>query len=136
MPMEFSPTAGDQIYGDAFIGPAEHPDHIKLDVSDLTTAEVDANGYLKPNVPFKQDGTLADGTSGEFIYGVTREATKLPGRTDNTSLSTDTSDPLICVHTIAMLNRDIAEDNLGRAFTASELAAMKAAGSRIVVTGT
>jgi hypothetical protein len=137
MPMDFTRTAGDRVYGNAFIGDASQVDHIKLDVSDLTTNEVDASGRLKPNVPLKQDGTLADGTAGEKIYGLTLEATKLPGRTSNTSpaLGADTTDPLIAVCTDCQINRDLAEGNLGRAFTPNELAAMAASGS-ITVTST
>lgn len=128
MPMEFPTVAAATIYNDAFLMAAA-PDHVKLDVSTLTTAEVDAKGYLKPNVPLKSDGTLATGAAGEVIHGFTREAIKLPGRTDNSGLGADTSDPLIAVMTFAHLNRDIAEGNLGRSFTANELAAMKLAGS-------
>lgn len=136
MPIAISTVASNQSYGNAFIGEMGQMDTIKLDVSDLTTAEVDSNGYLKPNVPLKSDGTLADGTSGEYIWGVTVEANKLPGRTDNSSLSSDTSDPLIAVCRDCLLNRDIAEDNLGRALTANELAAIAAAGSHVKVTTT
>jgi len=126
MPMEFLTTAADTLYNDAFLV-ASGPDHVKLDVSAMTAAEVDANGYLKPNVPLKQDGTLASGAAGETIHGFTREAIKLPGRTNNAGLGADVTDPLVAVMTFAQLNRDIAEGNLGRAFTPNELAAMKLA---------
>jgi hypothetical protein len=41
----------------------------------------------------------------------------------NTTLGNDTSDPFIAVAVEGVINRDIAEDNLGRAFTAAELVA-------------
>lgn len=66
----------------------------------------------------------AGGDANAFAYGVTFEAIKLPGRTDNASLSSDTTDPLIAVATAGLINRDIAEDNLGRAYSAAELAAL------------
>jgi len=133
MPLESTKTAGAQAYGNAFMNPIEQMDHVKLDVSTLTTDEVDANGYIKPNVPLRQDGTLVSGAS-QTVYGLTIEATKLPGRTNNASLGADTTDPLIAVCTSALINRDIAEDNLGRAFSANELTALTAGGFKVTST--
>lgn len=133
MPLETTLTASDATYGNAFLNNIDAVDHIKIDVSTLTTDEVDSNGYLKPNVPLKSDGTLVSGTS-QTVYGLTVEATKLPGRTDNASLSSDTSDPLIAVTTDALINRDIAEDNLGRALSANELSALTAGGFKVTST--
>jgi hypothetical protein len=134
MPMQITSTAGGVAYGNPFVGPVDLVDHVKLDVSDLTTAEVDLDGYLKPGVVLKEDGTLADGTSGEYAYGVTIEATKIA--TTNTGLASDTSDPLIAVARVALINRDISEDNLGRAYSANELAAIRHATSRLAITTT
>lgn len=133
MPLGTTKTAGDQAYGNAFLSPIEAVDHVKLDVSTLTTAEVDANGYLKPNTPLKQDGTIVSGAS-QTVYGLTVEAVKLPGRTDNANLASDTSDPLVAVTTHALINRDIAEDNLGRALSANELSALTAGGFKVTTT--
>jgi hypothetical protein len=213
-------------YSDAFLM-ASGLDHLKINVSTLTTAEVDTKGYLKPNLPFLENGDLVSSTNlsvpaaavandentgtgtvgslvgkaggvsevitlraidathfdvigsrsgllgdatvgtpytsaainltitaggtafvagDEFtikitaadeqrVWGLTREAVKIVDEnpTDD-SLAADTSDPLVGVATFAHINRDIAEDNLGRAFTALELTAMKNAGHIVVTT--
>jgi len=125
----------DQLYGHIFVGAVRDVDHIKLDTSTLTTAEVDANGYLKPGVGFLQSGVIVT-TTAQTIYGVTFEAIKLPGRTSNTTpaLSGDTTDPLIAVATGGLINRDLAEDYLGRAYTANELTALTAGGFKVTST--
>lgn len=121
-------------YANPFVGPINHPDHVKLDVSAMTTAEVDQYGYLKPGVPLTAAGALV--TAG-FVWGVTIEAVRIvdPSPT-NATLAANTSDPLVAVARIAMVNRDIAEDNLGRAYTVAELAGFDAAGSKISITTT
>lgn len=239
MPISITNTLGGTNYVNPFIGGPRDFTHLKLDVSTLTTNEVDANGYLKPGVALDMDGArvggetfagtalaaavagntgngaltmdvttplvtgaqngvyrvtiiepaanggtyevedphgvligtaaiggtfnnqvkfvLADGgtdfvagdqftitvtvtaggTANATVYGVTAEAIKIvdAGPT-NTTLLADTSDPLIAVATAGLINRDIAEDNLGRAYTAAELAGFVAAGSRIGLTTT
>lgn len=47
-----------------FVGPANHTDVVRVDVSALSTNEVDADGYLKPSVPFRSNGTLVTRLSG------------------------------------------------------------------------
>jgi hypothetical protein len=133
MPLKSTKTAGAQVYGSAFLNPIEQMDHVKIDVSTLTTDEVDTNGYIKPNVPLQAAGTLVSGAS-QTVYGLTIEATQIPGRTSNANLAGDTTDPLIAVCTSALINRDIAEDNLGRAFSANELAALTAGGFKVTST--
>ena len=125
---------GGESYANPFVGPINHPAHVKIDVSGLTTAEVDEYGYLKPGLPLTALGARV--TAG-FVYGVTIEAVRIVDRNPtNVSLAADTSDPLIAVATIGMVNRDIAEDNLGRAYTAAEIAGFDAAGSKLVLTTT
>lgn len=242
MPIGITAVAGGTGYASPFVGPIDHTLHVKLDLSTLTTAEVDADGYLKPGLPvalstgnlgtrigvealagtavaaavagntgngtmgavtvsagakagvytltitepaanagafvvedpdginigngdvaaaFSAGGlafTLADGatdfaagdqftitvtlTAGGAIasrlYGVTIEATKLNITLprDNTTLSNETGDHFVAVATSGIVNRDIAEDNLGRAYTAPELAAFNAAGSHFTLTTT
>ena len=117
-----------------FFGEIHHMEQVVVDVSELTTKEVDADGYLKPGVPFKIDGTLADGTGGEYIYAVNHESQKLFLATippTDVSLAADTSTVALGMATEGRVNRDIAEDVLGRAYTANELAAFTAAGSHI-----
>jgi hypothetical protein len=131
MPMKVTKTAGGTNYGFPFVGPMDHPLHVKLDVSGLTTDEVDSEGYLKPGVPLTSAGILV--ASGA-VYGVTIEAVKIAD--DNTALAGDTSDPLVAIGTIGVVNRDVVEDNLGRALTSAEIAGFSAAGSKLVLTTT
>ena len=132
MPNRITTTSGGATYGNPFIGPVQHPVAIRVDVSDLTNVEVDAKGYLKPGVLLKEDGTIIDGTVGEYAYGAVVEATKVAD--DNTALAGVTDDIDVTVAPFALLNRDILEDNLGRALSANELAAIRAAGSRLAIT--
>lgn len=138
MPISVKETAGGQGYGNPLVGKPGPPTHIKLDVSGMTTDEVDAYGYLKPGVPLTSAGILV-GASPAFVYGVVQEAIKLPLSVippTNGSLAADTSDPLIALPTSGLVNRDVAEDNLGRAYTANELAGFIAAGSNFSLTTT
>lgn len=132
-------TVSTSIYPPVFVGEILAMQQVVVDVSELSTNEVDADGYLKPGVAFKKDGTLADGTGGEFIYAVNHEPQKLFLATippTNTSLGNDTSTVPLGMGTIGEVNRDVAEDILGRAYTANELAAFDAAGSMIHLTRT
>lgn len=134
MPIRISSTAGGTVYGHPFVGPINHTVHVKLDVSALTTGEVDANGYLKPGLPLLSSGLPV--TAGA-VYGVTIEPVKIVAvNPTDTSLGLDTSDPLIAVAVIGTVNRDIAEDNLGRAYTAAEIAGFALAGSTMKLTTT
>jgi len=136
MPMSVTKTAGGIGYGNPFIGGVNHPAQIKVDVSGLTTDEVDQFGYLKPGVPLTKAGVLV-GASPAFVYGVTFEAQKIvPDNPTNTTLGAVTTDPIITVNTIGHANRDIIEDNLGRALTANEIAGFDAAGSKIALSAT
>lgn len=123
-----------EIYPPVFFGEIHHVEQVVVDVSELTTKEVDADGYLKPGVPFKVDGTLADGTSGEYIWAVNHEPQKLHLATippTDATLAADTSTVPLGMATEGRVNRDVAEDILTRAYTANELAAFTAAGSHI-----
>lgn len=145
MPISVTETAGGVVYGSPFVGSPGPVAHMKLDVSTLLIdgtqgAQVDSKGYLKPGSLFKVPSTVGvplDGTSGEFVYGVVPEAIKIVAENPtNTTLGADTSDPFIGVVTGGLLNRDIIEDNLGRALHANEIAALKAAGSQFTLTVT
>lgn len=126
----------------AFVGPTNHPTTVEVAVAGLTTAEVDIDGKLKPNVPFTVAGALCSGAAGEFVYGVSAEASQIIPRTQNfsaptnASLAADTRTVPVVVQTIGEVNRDIAEDVLGRRYTANEVAAFRAAGSKFVLTRT
>ena len=81
----------------------------------------------------------AGGPLTKMVYGVTIEATKLPLVTvppTNGTLATETGDCFVAVATHGVVNLDIAEDNLARAYTAAELAAFDAVGSHIRLTTT
>ncbi len=139
MPVSIKKVAGGTTYAPVFIGMILGMQQVVVDVSELTTDEVDADGFLKPGVPFKKDGTLADGTGGEFIYAVNHEPQPLQLATippTNVSLAADTSTVPLGMPTGGEVNRDIAEDDMGRAYTANELAAFNAAGSMIHLTNT
>lgn len=137
MPIFIKKTAGGAVHANPFVGPIQYTDHIKLDVSTLTIAEVDKFGYLKPGVPLRQNGALVSANSGQFIYGVTIEPIKIvEDNPTDVSLGAETSDPLIAVGVIGTVNRDIIEDNLGRAVSANELLAFAAAGCKIHLTTT
>lgn len=130
-------------YGAVFVDGPRDVEQITVDMSDLTYAdgsggEVDADGYIIPGVLLKSDGTLADATPGEYIYGVVIEATKVPGLTTVAADATvqAASDFQVAVARGGLLNRDMVEDNLGRALTANELAALAAAGSGLRITKT
>ena len=137
MPMSVTSQAGGAVHPNPFVGPINHTVSMPVDVSGLTTAEVDEFGYLKPGVLFKIVGglaVLADGTAGEYIFGANVEAVKVAP--DNSNLAGVTNDIEISLGMFLLVNRDILEDALGRALTANELAAAAAAGSHVVITPT
>jgi hypothetical protein len=136
MPIYIKETEGGTGYGNPLVGPPGPFTHIKLDLSTLTTDEVDADGNLKPGCVFESNGTPVG--SGQICYGIVTEPIALPitlPRT-NTTLGNETADPLIAVCTSGLVNRDVAEDNLGRAYTADELAGFVIAGSNFSLTTT
>ena len=136
MPLSIETTAGGSTYANPFIGGVDHPAQIKVDVSGLTIDEVDRFGYLKPGVPLAKTGVLV-GASPAFVYGVTFEAQKIvPDNPTNVTLAAVTSDPIITVNTVGHANRDVIEDNLGRALTANEIAGFDAARSKIALSAT
>lgn len=133
MPFRVQATATEAAgYGHPFVGPVHHTDTVFLDISDLTTAEVDPDGYVKPGLPLAKDGSTVG--SGVFVYGVTIEPIKLVHATlppTDVSLAADTATMAIVVGTHGVVNRDICEDNLGRALTADEIAGFALAGSTL-----
>jgi hypothetical protein len=127
MPVKVASVAGGTAYGHPFIGPMGPLEHVKIDLSVLTSAEVDTNGYLKPGVPFKLAGGLGvlvtAGT--DSIYGVCPEATRLAvvTPTTTTTLAAETGDHFVGLCMGGLINRDVGEDNMGRAYSANEIAA-------------
>lgn len=134
MPMEMNKVTGDTHYPDPFLTAFDSVD-LKIDVSTLTTDEVDSKGYLKPGVAFRLAsgvGVLVSGVS-QVIFGVNRFPVKLVGRSDNASLSSDTNDITIAVVVRGTLSQATAEAILGRVYSANELAAFAAAGSHLLL---
>lgn len=82
--------------------------------------------------------TTAGENEDDRLFGMTFEAQRLPvvTPTTTTTLNSETGDCFVTVCTHGLANRDIIEDNLGRALTAAELAAFEAAGSHIKLTST
>ena len=125
MPLDIFSTPGGDAYSNPFVGAPGPVVNVKVDVSTLTVAEVDTNGYLKPGVPLQANGALVT-AAGQSVYGVTIEEQRLSGRRDNANIAADTNDTMIAVATSGTINRDFAESMLGRAYTANEQAALLA----------
>lgn len=139
MPISAKKTSGGVNYASPMIGPVNHTRHIKVDLSGLTVDEVDADGYIKPGVLLKDSGglgVLIGAAAGVPLIVI--EATRLNVVTPatNVTLAAETGDHLIAVATHGLVNRDIAEDNMGRAYTANELASFVLAGSNLSLTTT
>lgn len=132
MPISITETAGGTSYVWPFVGEMNHPVHIKLDVSGMTSAEIDEDGILKPGVPLTSGGVLV--TSGA-VYGVNIEAVKVAAGNAAGDLS-GAVDCLIAVGCVGVVNRDAVEANLGRVLAAAEIAGFAAAGSTLKLTTT
>lgn len=136
MPISIKKTSGGLAHSPVFVGEIQNTDSVVVDISDLTTKEVDADGFLKPGVPFSKSGDLVG--AAVAVYGVTIEAIKLPHATippTDVSLAADTGTCPVAVG-FGLINRDAAEDNLERAYTANEIAGFDLAGSNCRITRT
>lgn len=136
MPIEItSLSGGGTVYGSPFIGPVEYVMQIAIDVTALTTREVDSDGYLKPGVPFKANGDLV-GAPAESILGVVIEALRVASGNGAGDFSAASAAHQIGLATIGQINRDVVEDNMGGAFTADELDAFSDIDCHIIVSAT
>jgi len=137
MPMDIKSLAveGD-VYVDPFVGPASHSVQILIDVSGLTTDEVDSDGYLKPGVPFRENGLLISGAS-QYVFGVTRESVRVGyynGSYGNTSTILDSaSDVQVALFTIGQVDKGAIEDNLGRSLTANEVDGFESGSCEVIL---
>lgn len=123
-------TAG-QVYPRPFIGRVDDLAQIAVPITALTSAEVDIDGYLKPGVPLTKAGALV--TAGA-VWGVTIEPIKVAtGNTAPEIAAAGTKQIGIAI--AGSINRKLAEDCLGRVYTAAELAGFDAAGSTIKLQG-
>lgn len=137
MPSHIKKTEGGTTYAPVFLGDILAMEQLPVDVSELTTAEVDQDGFLKPGVAFKQDGTRPDGSG--HVYAVNHEPQNLHLDTippTDASLLADTKTWPTGMGTMGTVNRDVMEDILGRALSANELAAFAAAPCKINLTAT
>jgi len=132
MPISIRKTAGGLAHAPVFVGKILNTDVVKVDLSDLTSNEVDADGYLKPGVPFAKNGELVG--SAVPVWGVTIEAIKVAA--DGLEATLDAATDCFIAVGFGLVNRDIAEDNLGRAYTADEIAGFDLAGSNCRITRT
>jgi hypothetical protein len=140
MPLTFgAATNSGTGYANPFISPIGPPVQLTCDVSDLDIETVDSYGYVKPGVAFMlSGGKLGAVAANNAVYGVVCEPTKLALTTippTNSSLDSETDQP-IAVIVAGVVQRDIAEDNLGRAYTAAEIAGFALAGSLLRLTET
>ncbi len=134
MPLSFTKTVGGFTHAPVFVGKILASDVVNVIVTALTTAEVDSKGYLKPGVPFSKVGALLG--TGVPAYGVTIEPIKVAESNSSADIAAATVAQPVGVGTIGTVNRDIAEDNLGRAYTAAEIAGFDLAGSKLHLTRT
>lgn len=118
MPIAITSTAGGLAHAPVFVTGPLATDVVKVDISTLSSNEIDADGYLKPGVPFLATGLMV--TAG-LTYGVTIEAVKVAAGNAAGDISGAT-DCFVAVGTHGVVNRDIMEDNLGRVLTAAEIA--------------
>lgn len=130
MPITISETSGGASYASPFVGSIDHFWSVKIDLSALTSREVDANGYLKPGATFNIATGLLPTAAGQKV-GVVHEPIRLGATLALVQASTN--DPFVALGVIGVLNRDIMEDNLGSAVSANEIAALDGAGSRLVL---
>jgi hypothetical protein len=125
-----------EVHPNPFVGPVNHTVALLVDVSTLTTDEVDNYGYLKPGVILQANGDKITGAS-QIAYGAVVEAVQVaPAGSDDTALAAITTDVEVAVGLFVLLNRDILEDSLGRVLSANELAAIDVAGSHVAITPT
>lgn len=136
MPIEItSLSGGGTVYGSPFIGPVSYVMQIDIDVTALTTREVDSDGYLKPGVPFLASGALVSAPA-QSILGVVIEALRVAGGNAAGDFSAASAAHQIGLATIGQINRDVVEDNMGAAFTADELDAFSDIDCHIIVSAT
>jgi hypothetical protein len=126
--------SAENLYTSPAVGGVAHVASIPIDLTTLTTDEIDANGWLKPGIPFRK---LAGANAGlvaatQFVFGVTIAAAKVStGNTAPIIAAAGVQD--VAVLCIGMINRAAAEAILGRVYTAAEIAGFNLAGSKLVL---
>lgn len=114
-------TVPGQIYGRVNVGIAEYTAQRSVSVVGLTANEVDGDGYLIPGVVFSgaTPGVLVGSTVP--VFGIVIEPIKVAKSNVSGDL-TAAGTVQVALLTIGQINRKIAEDNMGRAYNANELA--------------
>ncbi len=131
MPITVQKTTGKQAHQSALIGNYETL-HVKVDISALTGKEIDAQGFLKPNVPLSLGGVFLTGASNE-VPCVTVEPVKVAADNQVATLTAITNDPFVACAVNGVFNRDVAEDVLDRVLSVAEIAALNGPNSKIVL---
>lgn len=132
MPARIKTTTGNELYASPFLaGGNGNNIHVKVDVSALTSREVDANGYLKPGVPLVRDTGVLPTAAGDVVVMV---ASPVKIADNNTGLASITDDPFIGCRPEGSVNHDMLVDILGAELTAGEKAALDGAGSKLTLT--
>ena len=118
-------------YLNVFLGPVDHEYQLLVDLSALTSREIDALGYLKPGVPFTRAGGLV-GAAPAFPFAVTFEAIKV-AEGNTAPIIAALPDMWIGVGLYGAVIQDAAKFNLGADYTANEIAGFDRAGSKLVL---
>lgn len=119
--------SGGSAYSAVHVGTPDSQDkvHLGLDVSALSDAVVDADGFLIPGAVLdRTDASIPDGTAdgaGVVVIAVTEVAAS-----NSAADLTAASDRTISVLARGTVQQARVEENLGRALTAAELAALDA----------
>lgn len=125
-------------YISPFIQSHADPIQVSLDATSLSTDEVTADGYLKPGVVIGAAagavGALIPegGAAGLVVIGVTVELAKIATSNSDADL-TSAGNVQVAVGTRGIVSRAHAEEMLGRAYTADEVAALRSAVSAIIL---
>jgi hypothetical protein len=117
-------------YAPPFVGEAEYPVMVPVNISTLTTAEVDQYGYIKPGVPLSAAGALVG--AAVAVYGVVPEAVRVAA-SNSTADMTAAGTVDVTVIVMGVVNRHLIEANLARALNANEIAGFGLAGCRVVL---
>jgi hypothetical protein len=129
MPIRVTPAAGGgQLYTRVLHGPALNLAQIGVNLATLAVGDIDEEGYIIPGVLVAADGTSVG--AGQYAFGVVPEPIKVA----NSGLNADIVAAGIVqlgLVTFGQVIRAAAEDNLGRAYDANELASFALAGSTL-----
>lgn len=120
-------TSENETYVSPFVGPIDHTHTVDMNITSLTSDEVDADGYLKAGVPVDAAGALVGVATP--VFGVTIEPLKVADGNAAGDLAAAPASIDIAVATICQVNRAVIEDILGRVLTANEIAGFDLAGS-------